>query len=264
MPIVKTCENCTKQFSVKPKDHARKFCCVACLREYESVHGRAVSRVPRIEIPCKICGTIISLRPGDLATYRNKHGKAPQYCSAKCMGEGFRAAAEARNVFTCEHCGKEHSMKKFQGDGRVVYYRAQRFCSKECMYAHRVENRAEQFAKNVADGAEIPRHQKRNGYWVVSVPSGVTGKKHSVFEHRFVMEQHIGRKLLPEETVHHVDGNRSNNALENLELFSSRHGPGQRVIDKVAFAIAMLQQYPDFAAEAGFKLCKIGDCGCGH
>jgi hypothetical protein len=26
----------------------------------------------------------------------------------------------------------------------------------------------------------------------------------------------------------------------------------------------MLQQYPDFAAEAGFKLCKIGDCGCGH
>lgn len=32
------------------------------------------------------------------------------------------------------------------------------------------------------------------------------------------MEQHLGRVLAPEELVHHKDGNKANNALENLEL----------------------------------------------
>lgn len=75
-----------------------------------------------------------------------------------------------------------------------------------------------------------------------------------VFEHRYVMEQHLGRKLLPNETVHHIDGVRHNNALSNLELFSSRHGPGQRVTDKVAWAIDILRQYPEFTREAGVAL----------
>ncbi len=43
-----------------------------------------------------------------------------------------------------------------------------------------------------------------------------------VREHRLVMEQIIGRYLKPEETVHHIDGNRLNNAPENLMLFESK------------------------------------------
>ena len=34
--------------------------------------------------------------------------------------------------------------------------------------------------------------------------------------HRFLMEQHLGRKLESYEVVHHIDGNKNNNALENL------------------------------------------------
>jgi len=48
-----------------------------------------------------------------------------------------------------------------------------------------------------------------------------------MFEHRLVMEQHLGRYLLPTEIVHHRDSNRQNNDISNLEMRTRRtHPPG--------------------------------------
>lgn len=44
-----------------------------------------------------------------------------------------------------------------------------------------------------------------------------------VFEHRLVMEKYKGRYLLKEEVVHHIDGNKENNIIDNLMLFAT-HG----------------------------------------
>jgi hypothetical protein len=57
----------------------------------------------------------------------------------------------------------------------------------------------------------------------------VNGK--SVSEHRYVMEQHLGRKLLRTESVHHRDGDKLNNDISNLELWVGNHGSGVRSSD---------------------------------
>lgn len=65
------------------------------------------------------------------------------------------------------------------------------------------------------------------GYVLVSAPSGhpFARKDNLIFEHRFVMEQQLGRYLEPHEVVHHKDGNRENNAPSNLEVLTRKRHP---------------------------------------
>lgn len=62
-------------------------------------------------------------------------------------------------------------------------------------------------------------------------------------QHRHLVEEALGRALLSHENVHHINGNREDNRIENLELWSTSQPAGQRVEDKIAWAKELLLQY---------------------
>lgn len=85
------------------------------------------------------------------------------------------------------------------------------------------------------------KHINQRGYVVLH--PGLTGTGKSRYEHHVVMEQHLGRAMFPGETVHHKNGIRSDNRIDNLELHVGNHGVGQKPEDVVRWALEMLQRY---------------------
>jgi hypothetical protein len=73
-----------------------------------------------------------------------------------------------------------------------------------------------------------PRAKRSNGY---------------VFEHTVVMERLLGRHLLPDETVHHLNGVRDDNRPENLELWVRPQPAGIRARDALAWAKEIIRRY---------------------
>lgn len=153
-----------------------------------------------------------------------------RFCSQACAIRNVHS--RNRDVGTeerpCEHCGK--AFRPRPGN-------AGRFCSRPCLYAGSKGEKAAHWRGG--------RHISTDGYVKVYAPDhpSAMGKGGYVLEHRLVMEEKLGRPLTPDETVHHVNGDRSDNRPENLELWSSRHPKGQRVEDLIAFAREIIDLY---------------------
>lgn len=131
---------------------------------------------------CEYCG-----KPFFAYPYRQQEAK---YCSRNCY---HKATRKTYHVI-CKYCGREREVTPKEKD--------RQFCNLVCAHAYKREQ---------------PRTPTKNrqGYEMVWFTDG-SGEKY----HRFLMEQQLGRKLKSDEIVHHKDGDRSNNDLDNLEIMS--------------------------------------------
>lgn len=96
-------------------------------------------------------------------------------------------------------------------------------------------------------------YMTNDGYSILVLSPGRKGKR--ILEHRYMMEQHVKRPLKSTELVHHKNGEKLDNSLENLELMSqaehNKHLRGATNMDRWLF-------WSMIVCSATVPLCILG------
>jgi hypothetical protein len=202
-----TCPQCGTVLMLKPyQARRRKVCSRKCL--YASIRGRAPRYQPRPVLEERVCEWC-----GERYEARAKHAR---YCSQLCAS---RANAQKNRRLDiqprpCESCGTIFRPRPGS---------AGRFCSRACTYAGSKGKKAAHWRGG--------RYVTAEGYVKVYAPDHPEshGRGGYVMEHRLVMEQVLGRRLVKGESVHHINGQHGDNRPENLQLRQGKHGAGVRL-----------------------------------
>lgn len=103
---------------------------------------------------------------------------------------------------------------------------------------------------NIKSDADLKFAPKGSGSITKHGYRTITRTKHpnawrngGMFEHVYVMSEYLGRPLIKGETVHHKNGIRHDNRIENLELWSCSQPYGQRIEDKIIWCKEFLEIY---------------------
>lgn len=150
----------------------------------------------------------------------NKRTKSADGYDSRCKSCKAELRVKSINWVSCPVCNKNLKMEK----------------SPMCKTCSNRQPKKNWKGGRIKDG---------KGYIRINTPEhpNATGTGKYVPEHRLVMEKHLGRYLTKEENVHHKNGIRDDNRLENLELWSKSQPYGQRISDKIIWAKEILEKY---------------------
>lgn len=199
MNVAVTCIRCGKIFQAQ-ESAKRRFCSSACYTQTQSEEMIAGTRHRPVKphkgdhIACAICGAIFYRQPSMI-----KHGRVT--CSKPCSDAALRKPPVIK---ACEVCGKELRLKPSQAGIR--------YCSKICDGIGRTKRPLTRLHNSK------PARMDDKGYIMVYEPEH-PNKSFSgwQYEHRLVVEQALGRYLRSDEHVHHINGVKDDNRIENLE-----------------------------------------------
>lgn len=181
----------------------------------------------KCKVQCLICGNICYKRYDGVAQGRYKSCGCIKYKFVDNTGKIFNnikilkqyGTASSKADCECLLCGKKFTSR---------VHSITSGSSKSCGCLREVSGSSHRFWKG-------GKTKCKQGYIKINSTKQ--------FEHRFVMEQFLGRELKDYETVHHKNGIRHDNRIENLELWASKQPPGQRVEDLVQWAKEILEEY---------------------